>query len=172
MGGNAFDSKVFHDLHSTEEPPIVEIPGVVRSWLREAHGSHKGHLGYEATIRNLFDLAQFRGAALRGGVPKDMDNHIKQWLKTCDACQKMSVKRPVVQAEHFTCSTYSPMQRVAVDYIERLTADRWGNDMIIVIIDCFSRFVVLYAVQSTKAKVFVDSFIKWVYVWRAGRNFV
>jgi transposase InsO family protein len=54
------------------------------------------------------------------------------------------------------------MQRVAIDYIEKLTTDRWGNDMIIVIIDCFSRFVVLYAVQSTKAKVFVDTFIKWV----------
>ena len=54
------------------------------------------------------------------------------------------------------------MQRVSIDYIERLTTDRWGNDMIIVIIDCFSRFVVLYAVQSTREKVFVDTFIKWV----------
>ena len=54
------------------------------------------------------------------------------------------------------------MQMVAIDYIEKLTTDRWGNDMIIVIIDCFSRFVVLYAVQSTKAKIFVDTFIKWV----------
>ena len=34
--------------------------------------------------------------------------------------------------------------------------------MIIVIIDCFSRFVVLYAVQSTRARVFVDTFIKWI----------
>ena len=91
-----------------------------------------------------------------------MDNHIKQWLRQCDACQKMSVRRTVVQAEHFTCSTYKPMQRVSIDYIERLTTDRWGNDMIIVIIDCFSRFVVLYAVQSTRAKVFVDTFIKGV----------
>jgi len=57
------------------------------------------------------------------------------------------------------------MERVAVDYIEKLTPDRWGNDMIIVIIDCFSRFVMLYAVQSTKAKVFVDTFIKWISVF-------
>jgi transposase InsO family protein len=57
------------------------------------------------------------------------------------------------------------MERVAIDYIERLTPYRWGNDMIIVIIDCFSRFVILCAVQSTKAKVFVDTFIKWISVF-------
>jgi len=57
------------------------------------------------------------------------------------------------------------MERVAVDYIEKLTPDRWGNDMIIVMIDCFSRFVFLYAVQSTKAKVFADTFIKWISVF-------
>jgi transposase InsO family protein len=74
----------------------------------------------------------------------------------------MTVRRTVVQAEHFTCSAYRPMQRVAIDYIEKLTTDRWGNDMIVVIIDCFSRFTVLYAVQSTRARVFVDIFIKWI----------
>jgi len=153
----------FHSpLTPNESPPKVEATGVVESWLREAHGSHKGHMGYEATVRNLFDLKSFRGAALRGGIPKEMECYIKQWLRQCDACQKMSVRRTVIQAEHFTCSTYRPMQCVAIDYIEKLTPDRWGNDMIIVIIDFFSRFVVLYAVQSTRAKIFVDTFIKWI----------
>ena len=50
-----------------------EIPTEVRSWLLESHGSHKGHLGYEATIRNLFDLKLFRNVVLRSGVPEGMN---------------------------------------------------------------------------------------------------
>jgi hypothetical protein len=74
----------------------------------------------------------------------------------------MSVKRPVVQAVHFTCSVYNPMERVAVDYTEKLTEDKSGNDMIVVMIDCFSRFVTLYPVRSTKSRIFAEVFLKWV----------
>ena len=136
-----------------------DIPLEVQTWLRDAHGSRKGHLGHDATVRNLFENRLFRTAALNGRIPRQMDEFVRQWLRTCDACQKMSVKKATVQAEHFTCSTYVPMQRVAIDYIEKLTIDRWGNDMIVVIIDCFSRFITLYPVHSTRAKVFADTFV-------------
>ena len=142
-----------------------EIPREIQECLQRAHGSHRGHLGREATIRNLFEDKNFRRAALRGRIPEQMDGFINHWLQSCDTCQKMSVKRSMVQAEHFTCSVYQPMKRVAIDYIEKLTADRWGNDMIVVIIDCFSRFIVLYAVQSTRAKIFVDTFVKWISIF-------
>ena len=54
------------------------------------------------------------------------------------------------------------MERVAIDYIESLQKDRNGNDMIIVIIDCFSRFIILYPVQSTKSFIFAEVFLKWI----------
>jgi hypothetical protein len=143
----------------------TEIPEEVQNWLRDAHGALSGHLGFEGTVRNLFECKSFRRASLRGSTPVNMNEIIKKWIKSCDTCQKMRVNKPSVQADHFTCSVYNPMQRVAIDYIEKLTADRWGNDMIIVIIDCFSRFVVLYPVQSTKVKVFADTFIKWASIF-------
>jgi len=51
------------------------------------------------------------------------------------------------------------MERVAIDYIESLPKDRNGNDMIIVIVDCFSRFIILYPVQSTKSFIFQEVFM-------------
>jgi transposase InsO family protein len=138
------------------------IPEEVRGWLVTAHGPHRGHLGYTSTVDNLFKIASFRRVALKGQVPRDLETYIKHRLKSCDVCQKMSVKRPVVQAMHFTFSVYNPMERVAVDYIEKLTVDIYGNYMIVVIIDCFSRFVTLYPVQSTKSKVFAEVFLKWI----------
>jgi hypothetical protein len=34
----------------------LEIPIVVRTCLQESHGAHKGHLGFEGTVRNQFNL--------------------------------------------------------------------------------------------------------------------
>ena len=79
-----------------------EIPREIQECLQRAHGSHRGHLGREATIRNLFEDKNFRRAALRGRIPEQMDGFINHWLQSCDTCQKMSVKRSMFQAEHFT----------------------------------------------------------------------
>ncbi len=65
-------------------------------------------------------------------------------------CMKSSFRKPDVVAAHFSCSSYVKMNRIAIDYIESLRADGKGNDMIIVIIDCFSRWVSLTAVQSKR----------------------
>ena len=40
------------------------------------------------------------------------------------------------------------MQRIAMNYIERLIPDNMGNTAICVIIDCFSRFIELYPVKD------------------------
>ena len=146
----------------TEQAPNLDIPEEIQKFLRIAHGPHRGHLGFDATVENLFGMKGFRRKALRGGLPGEMESFIRTWLKSCDTCQKMSVKRPVVQAAHFTCSVYKQMERVAIDYIESLPKDKNGNDMIIVIIDCFSRFIFLYPVQSTKSFIFAEVFLKWI----------
>ena len=54
------------------------------------------------------------------------------------------------------------MNRVAIDYIENLRPDDKGNDMIVVIIDCFSRWITLTAVQSKSTGAFADAYIAWL----------
>ena len=62
-------------------------------------------------------------------------------------------------AAHFACSSYVKMDRIAIDYIESLRPDEKGNDMIIVFIDCFSRWITLTAVQSKSGGTFADAYI-------------
>ena len=64
------------------------IPEEVQEWLRTAHGPHRGHLGYDATIDNLFRIAGFRRVALRGQVPSDME-----MLLNIGSSRVMSVRR-------------------------------------------------------------------------------
>ena len=59
-------------------------------------------------------------------------------------CQKLSSAKEVqVQTELFTNATYEPMERLSVDTIGPLGKDAYGNCYIIVIIDCFTRWVEL-----------------------------
>jgi hypothetical protein len=51
------------------------------------------------------------------------------------------------------------MNRIAIDYIENLRPDDKGKDMIVVIIDCFSRWITLTAVRIKSTGAFADAYI-------------
>ena len=51
---------------------------------------------------------------------------------------------------------------IAIDYIEALRPDAEDNEMIVVIFDCFSRFICLYPVKSKGAEVFLHSYLQWL----------
>ena len=66
-------------------------------------------------------------------------------------CQKMAQAKNQNEARHFTVNSYTPMQSLAIDFIQSLTLDDDGNDTILVIIDTFSRFVELYPIAGATA---------------------
>ena len=136
----------------------VQDTQIITGWFNRIHGRDAGHGGLETSVRKLFEIPEVRRRAVRNTLPNNIVKHFKRLIKSCEVCQKLSTRRCNVQARHFTCSTYRMMKRIAIDYIESLTEDENGNDMIIVFIDCFSRFIMLYPVKSTKAKVFFIAF--------------
>ena len=98
---------------------------------------------------------------MRGKIPKGLRLKFEELISTCPTCHKLRVRKPRAQGSHFTCSTYEPMKRIAIDYIEYLRQDDQGNNMIVVVIDCFSRFVALYPVKGTSARVFATTLLTW-----------
>ena len=40
----------------TEQALSLDIPEEIQKFLRLAHGPHQGHLGYDATVENLFGM--------------------------------------------------------------------------------------------------------------------
>ena len=63
----------------------------------------------------------------------------------------MSVLQIPIHAHKFTISAYSPWERVNIDTMGPFPVDEYGNEYIIVIIDCFSHFVMLYATKDATA---------------------
>ena len=110
--------------------------------ISTVHNSQAGHHGVERTCEML---------ARAGQRWFKMREHVKKFIKQCPACQKMSVLRTPIHTHPFTTAAYEPMERVNVDSIGPLTPDEKGNKYIIVIIDCFTRFVELYAAPDATA---------------------
>ena len=74
-----------------------------------------------------------------------MRQHVKTYIKKCHCCQKMKVLKMPIETLKFTAAAYHPMQRINIDTINLNLKDEYGNMHIIVIIDCFSRWVTLFA---------------------------
>lgn len=123
---------------------LEEIHVPKRFWeaIRKVHNVGVGHHGVERTIQKLQNSNLFL---------KGIRENVRCFIKRCPCCQKMSHLKGPIHAHPFTLSTYSPMQRLAIDYIESLIPDEEGNTMIIVIIDTFSPFVELYASKDNTA---------------------
>ena len=112
----------------------------------------EGHHGVERTLTKLEKQKQHW---------TNMSKHVKHFIKLCPCCQKMNQLKPVIHATPFTTSAYSLWECVSVDYIESLIEDDFGHNMIIVIIDNFSRFIDLYPAKSTEAAGAADALIKF-----------
>ena len=134
----------------------------VTKWFGQVHDHSRGHTGLDRTMSKLFEIPEVQRQSLRGRLPKDLEDRIAKKIKSCIPCQKNSPRKPTTQGAHFSCSVYKKMNRIAVDYIESLRPDSEGNDMIVVIIDCFSRFICLYPVKNKGTEVFLHSYLQWI----------
>ena len=119
-----------------------EIPSDKWDTIKQVHSAETGHGGVTRTMQKLID---------KGHTWENMRTHVRQFVKVCPCCQKMDQMKKVIHSYPFTVSSYGLWDTVSVDYIERLIPDSEGNNMIIVIVDNFSRFTDLYPAKSTNA---------------------
>jgi len=135
--------------------------------------------GYEIPKEHWNTIARFHNSGLtgdgpggHGGVERTLwqldeaglqwqhhTKHVRRFIRMCPCCQKMNQMKSVIHSYPFTLSTYGLWNTISVDYIERLVPDKFGNNMIIVIIDNFSRFTDLYPCNSTAAEGAADALL-------------
>jgi len=70
-----------------------------------------------------------------------------------------STQIPIHTIPFTTASTF-PMERVNVDSMGHFKEDERGNRYLIAIIDCFTRWIGLYAVRDVTAECAVDALIE------------
>ena len=73
----------------------------------------------------------------------------------------MSTLRIPIHTHKYTLAAYAPMYRLSIYTINLDEADIYGNKYIIVCIDCFSRWIELYAVPDLTAVSAAQAIIQW-----------
>ena len=129
----------------------VAIPQSIIDQLEAVHNSVLGHSGVKRTISKL---------KRKGVKMKYMREYVDKFIKQCPLCQKLDERRLPVHVKPLTMATYRAMQRINIDAIGPLPETEDGFKHILVVIDTFSRWVMLYPTKSTGGEECAKALIK------------
>ena len=118
-----------------------EIPKDKEAIIAEYHNESVGHHGVQRTIEHI--LRERPDGSFRVAW-ENMRTHVKRFIQRCPCCQKMSYLKVPIHTHKFTLAASQPFERINIDRIGPLPTSASGNNCILVIIDCFSRWVSLY----------------------------
>ena len=115
--------------------------------ISSCHNTMIGHGGLERTMRKLKTL-KLNWEAMRADV--------REFIRKCPCCQKMSQVKPPVNAIKYTTSTYRPMECLNMDFIGPYP----DKGYVLVIICTFTRWVELYPVPDATAESACQALLK------------
>jgi len=136
--------------------PLIDkpVPRDKFKLISAVHNSVVGHMGVDKTVERL---------RIQGHNWHGMRSQVITFIqKHCAICQKLSLQKIVTNTKPFTLSSYDVMQRVSVDSTGRLPKDAQNNEYIVSIIDNFSRFLELYAVNDLSANTFARCLLDFI----------
>ena len=113
------------------------------------HNTIVGHGGVERTLRKLKQL-KYNWEYMRSDV--------KEFIRKCPCCQKLSQVKPAIHALSYTTSTYSPMECLNIDFIGPFP----DSGYLLVIICTFTRWVEIYPTADASAKSACEALLKHV----------
>ncbi len=118
-----------------------EIPADKEAIIAKHHNEFVGHHGVQRTIKSI--LKENENGSYRVAW-ENMKTHVKRFIQRCPCCQKMSYLKVPIHTHKYTIAASRPFQKINIDRIGPLPMSASGNKCILVIIDCFSRWVSLY----------------------------
>jgi hypothetical protein len=133
------------DLNKSNSKPVTTEPSIdpsLRTKIEAVHNSVSGHFGVEYTRKVLLD---------RGVDDDGLRRAVTKFVRGCPVCQLRSVLNRQIKTHRFTTASYTPMEVLNIGTIGPVSRDSADNYYILVIIDCFTRFVELYPVSDTSA---------------------
>lgn len=133
------------------------VPESVRNMvISYFHDSMLGaHLGFHKTKNRI--EREFYWPNMRPEVLK--------YVRECELCQRVKPARNTRVGFHAAKVTERPWQRIYIDYVGPITRTRSGNTSLMVIIDGFTRYVVILPVRNMTAESTVQNLIKRVFAY-------
>jgi hypothetical protein len=141
------EAEVLAAISLERREKLPRVPERYHKLIGKCHNASIGHGGVERTLTLL------QAYLLDSGIETWplMRQHVRAFIQRCPCCQKMRTVKPLIKVHPYVTFTYNVMDRLAVDTMGPFDADVYGNQYIIVVIDCFSRFVELYPSRTVDA---------------------
>ncbi len=130
--------------------PPPPMPEYLQVLIGKVHNSVSGHHGFERTLRMLTTPSSSDSTVTlvnKSSIPF-LRTYIKQYIKKCSCCQKMSMIKIPIHAHPFTTSRYYPMECLNIDFVGPYP----DGGYILVIIDTFTRWVELFHAARANAE--------------------
>jgi hypothetical protein len=122
-----------------------------KTFLSTIHNSIVGHRSIGKTIQVIKQMEL---------EWPNYQEDIKMFISECLICQKVKYQKvPNTDTDVHFLHGNNPMSSLSLDSIGPLPMDNFGNGHILVIIDNFSKFVMLYPTPSTEAISYVQSLV-------------
>ena len=121
--------------------------------LREAHDSSSGgHFGINKTLEKI------RKRFFWASCKQDVEN----WCKTCEVC--ISKKGPPGKGKSplQIYNVGAPFERLQMDILGPLPKTSSGNRYLLVIVDCFTKWVEAFPLKNSRARTIAEVFVDQV----------
>lgn len=141
--------KICHDILKT--PKDSDIPII----LHENHTNPtSGHSGFHRTYNRIKQTYHW----------SNMKSDIKNFIKSCESCQKNKlVRNKTVKPMEITTTSSNPLEKIFLDIVGPLPLTEKGNKYILTLQDDLTKFSQAYAIPNheaiTIAKNFANNFI-------------
>jgi hypothetical protein len=137
-----------------DEELYIYVPKKEWTFIAKYHNQTVGHFGVERTVQKLQS---------NGHNWNMMRAHVRRFKKMCACCQKMDRLGPSIRSHKFTVSSMmGPVHTIAIDFIEKLLPDEYGNNTFISIICTFSRFIEFFPAKNSSAKVAAQALLQHI----------
>ena len=123
------------------------LPDGTRAAIISCHNETVGHGGVERTITKLLE-ANHRWPFMRQTV--------REFIKECPCCQKMSAIKIAIHTTPFTTSSYEAMEVINIDFVGPFPDKKY----ILVMVDTFTRWTELFCCTDATAQVAAESLLQ------------
>ena len=141
----------------------VALPKEIYKQITQAHNVFRGHSGVQRTV----DRMKKDGCSF-----PHMREYVDKFIKQCPVCQKLDYRTFPVGVAPFTSATYKAMQRLQVDAIGPLPETEEGYKYILVVIDTFTRWTMLYPTRTTSGEEAAKAMIQHIGIFGAPSELV
>lgn len=122
-----------------------------RQIMEEAHDSASGgHFGMNKTLEKI--RKRFYWATCK--------NDVENWCRSCKICVARRGPSGKGKSPLQVFDSGSPFERVQMDILGPLPTTTTGNRYLLVVIDCFTKWVEAFPLKNFKTRTIADIFVK------------